>query len=89
LSGLAHRFRKISRKLEIPDELKLYCARHTFGTLPMAETRDPGLIEEVMGHASLITTMGDLHWETAPIKAVVDRLNQLKVNDRFDQQKVH
>ncbi|MGH9494709.1 MAG: tyrosine-type recombinase/integrase, partial [Candidatus Sulfotelmatobacter sp.] len=49
LSGLEHRFRKIARKLGIPDALKLYCARHTFGTVAMAETRDPGLVKEVMG----------------------------------------
>jgi hypothetical protein len=38
LSGLEHMFRKVARKLGIPDSLKLYCARHTFGTVAMAET---------------------------------------------------
>ena len=33
LSGLEHMFRKIAGKLGIPDALKLYCARHTFGTV--------------------------------------------------------
>jgi len=42
-------FRKIARKLVIPDSLELYCARHTFGTVAMAETRDPGLVKDVMG----------------------------------------
>ena len=78
LSGLEHRFRKIARVLGIPDALKLYCARHTFGTVAMAETRDPGLVREVMGHESLTTTMGYLHPETAEIKVVIDRLNQRK-----------
>ena len=54
----------------------------------MAETRDPGLVKEVMGHESLITTMGYLHPETAPIKAVIDRRNQQKVADRLNQEKV-
>jgi integrase len=79
LSGLEHGFRKLARALGIPDELKLYCARHTFGTVAMAETRDPGLVREVMGHESLSTTMGYLHPETAAIKAVIDRRNQQKV----------
>jgi integrase len=78
LSGLEHSFRKIARKLGIPDALKLYCARHTFGTVAMAETKNPGLVKEVMGHESLSTTMGYLHPETAEIKVVIDRLNQQK-----------
>ena len=75
LSGLEHRFRKLARALEMPETLKLYCARHTFGTVAMAETRDPGLVREVMGHESLTTTLGYLHPETAAIKAVIDRRN--------------
>ena len=50
LSGIEHAFRKLARKLGIPDALKLYCARHTFGTVAMAETRNPGLVKDVMGH---------------------------------------
>jgi integrase len=76
LSGIEHMFRKVARKFEIPDSLKLYCARHTFGTVAMAETRNPGLVQEVMGRESLNTTMGYLHPETSQIKAVIDRLNQ-------------
>jgi integrase len=68
LSGIEHAFRKLARKLGIPDALKLYCARHTFGTVAMAETRNPGLVKEVMGHESLDTTMGYLHPETSQIK---------------------
>jgi len=78
LSGLEHAFRNVARKLGIPDALKLYCARHTFGTVAMAETKNPGLVKEVMGHESLTTTMGYLHPETAQIKVVIDRLNQQK-----------
>ena len=78
LSGIEHMFRKIARKLGIPDALKLYCARHTFGTVAMAETRNTGLVREVMGRESLDTTMGYLHPETAQIKVVIDRVNQQK-----------
>jgi integrase len=79
LSGLEHRFRELARALEMPEALKLYCARHTFGTVAMAETRDPGLVREVMGHESLTTTLGYLHPETAAIKAVIDRRNEQKL----------
>ena len=47
----------------------------------MAETKDPGLVREVMGHESLSTTMGYVHPETAAIKAVIDRRNQQKLKD--------
>jgi hypothetical protein len=46
--------------------------------LLIAETKNPGLVKEVMGHESLSTTMGYLHPETAQIKVVIDRLNQQK-----------
>ena len=78
LSGLEHRFRKIARELGIPDELKVYCARHTFGTVAMAETKDPGLVRDVMGHESLTTTMKYLHPETANIKTIIDQRNLRK-----------
>jgi len=78
LSGLEHAFRDVARKLEIPDALELYCARHTFGTIAMAETKNPGLVKEVMGHESLTTAMGYLHPGLAEIKVVIDRLNQQK-----------
>lgn len=87
LSGLEHRFRTLARTLGIPDALKLYCARHTFGTVAMAETRDPGLVREVMGHESLTTTLGYLHPETAAIKAVIDRRNRQKVKDEEVKEK--
>jgi integrase len=87
LSGLEHRFRKIARELGIADELKIYCARHTFGTLAMAETGDPGLVRVVMGHESLATTMKYLHPETASIKALIDRRNLKKMAEATDTNK--
>lgn len=83
LSGLEHMFRKVARKLGIPDSLKLYCARHTFGTVAMAETRNPGLVKDVMGHESLNTTMGYLHPEVLQIKQVIDRRNQEKEDGQW------
>jgi hypothetical protein len=52
----------------------------------MAETRDPGLVREVMGHESLTTTMGYLHPKTAAIKAVIDRRNEQKLKDGVAKQ---
>ena len=44
----------------------------------MAETKNPRLVKEVMGHESLTTTMGYLHSETGQIKVVIVRLSQEK-----------
>ncbi|HLW53771.1 MAG TPA: hypothetical protein VKW06_13115 [Candidatus Angelobacter sp.] len=41
----------------------------------MAETRNPTLVKEVMGHEP---TMGYLHPEVLQIKQVIDRRNQEK-----------
>lgn len=49
------------------------CARHTFETVAMVETRNPGLVLEVMGYESLDTTLGYLHPETSQINAAIDR----------------
>src|SRR5205085_1288000 len=75
LRGLQKHFRKIAGQLGIPSELKLYCARHTFGTVAMAETRNPALVMETMGHENLKTTMGYMHPEVGQIKQIIDRRN--------------
>jgi integrase len=43
LGTLQRKFRALARALGIPDQMKLYCARHTFGTVTMAEAKDPSL----------------------------------------------
>jgi integrase len=78
LSALQRKFRRIARELGIPDSLKLYCACHTFGTVAMAETRDPALVREAMGHEDLKTTMGYMHPEVERLKAIIDRRNEQK-----------
>jgi len=78
LSGLDHAFRMWLASLKFRMPSNCICARHTFGTVAMAETKNPGLVKEVMGYESLTTTMAYLHPETAQIKVVIDRLNQRK-----------
>lgn len=78
LHKLQLRFRKICRELGINDQLKLYSARHTFGTITMKETRNPALVMQTMGHSDLKTTMIYLHPEVAEVKTVIDRRNERK-----------
>jgi integrase len=72
------RFRKIARLLNIPDDLKLYCARHTFGMFAMEESRDPSLVRDMMGHEDLKTTMEYMHPDVNRMKAIIDRRNEEK-----------
>jgi integrase len=78
LGALQRKFRTIARSLNIPDDLKLYCARHTFGTVAMEESKDPSLVRDMMGHEDLKTTMEYMHPDVGRIKAIIDRRNEQK-----------
>ena len=56
----------------------MFCTSWIVSVVAMAETKNPGLVKDVMGHESLSTTMVYLHPETAQIKNVIDRRNQQK-----------
>lgn len=71
---MQRKFRAIARGLGISDTLKLYCTRHTFGTVAMAETRDPALVRDTMGHEDLKATMGYM----GRVKAIIDSRNEQK-----------
>lgn len=79
LRGLQKQFRIIADALNIPRELKLYCSRHTFGTVTMDETRNPYAVMQAMGHEDLDTTMGYMHNDVMQLKAVIDKRNDGKL----------
>jgi integrase len=54
----------------------LYCARHTFGTVAMAESKNPAAVRDAMGHEDLDTTMTYQHQDLAVIRDVVNRRNE-------------
>jgi site-specific recombinase XerD len=54
----------------------LYHARHAFGTYAMAETKNPALVRDVMGHADLRTTMIYQHPDLEPLRDAIDHRNQ-------------
>ncbi len=61
----------------IPENVVLYCGRHTFGTLAMAESRNPAAVRDAMGHEELKTTMAYQHHEhVSIIREVVNRKNE-------------
>lgn len=78
LRGLQKHFRIIARQLGLPEQLKLYCARHTFGTITMDEVRNPALVQAVMGHESIATTMKYLHPDVEGLRSLINRRNESK-----------
>jgi integrase len=79
LHKLQLRFRKICRELELPDELVMYCGRHTYGTGVIEETGDPYLVSSTMGHADLRATRPYMHPQLNRAKEAIDRRNAAKL----------
>jgi integrase len=79
LRGLQKQFRVIADALKIPRKLKLYCSRHTFGTVVMDATKNPYVIMQGMGHEELDTTMLYMHNDVMQLKAVIDKHNDSKL----------
>ena len=54
----------------------LYCARHTFGTVAMADSQNPAAVMDAMGHKDLKTTLVYQHQDLRVIKDAIDRKNE-------------
>lgn len=71
-NAVSHRTNRFLRSLEIPETL--HQLRHWFGTTVYRESRDLRLTQELMGHASPLTTAGYAAWDSANASSVVGRL---------------
>jgi integrase len=60
---------------QIPDNLVLYCARHTFAT-DMLQEMSVVQVKWLLGHESLATTMKYLHPKTSGASDAVNRRNR-------------
>lgn len=70
-------FEKARIAARVPASVVLYCGRHTFGTLAMAESRNPAAVKDAMGHEELKTTMAYQHHDhVSIIREVINRKNE-------------
>ena len=76
LPKLQAKFRRICRRMGLPDELKMYCGRHRFGTTMMDQTGDPSLVMKAMGHGDIRSTLGYLRPNVGKVKSVIDNKNR-------------
>ena len=70
-------FLKARKAIGIGQQVVLYCARHTFGTVTMEHTKNPATVKDAMGHEDLKTTMSYLHPDLSVIREVINRKNSM------------
>ncbi len=75
-SSLTKAWRSAAHKLDLPADVVLYCARHTFGTDAMTASRNPFLVQRALGHTQLSTTARYQHHELDGIAAMMNERNK-------------
>ena len=76
LTTVAKQFREARESAGLPKWLVLYHARHAFGTYAMAQTGNPALVRDAMGHSDLRTTMIYQHPDLEPLREAIDARNE-------------
>jgi integrase len=87
LTTVAKQFREARREAGLPEDLVLYCARHTFGTALYEATGNLAMVMKVMGHADARTAMHYQHPTLDPIRDAIDQRN-LRHNSRHSEMTV-
>lgn len=73
LTTVAKQFREARKKAKLPDAVKLYCGRHTFGTDALERTKNLAAVMKAMGHSDVRCTM---RYQHPGIDAIRDAVNQ-------------
>lgn len=75
-ASLTSAWRVICKRVGIPPEVKLYCARHTFGTDAMDATKNAFLVMKALGHTELSTTERYQHHDIAQLGEQMNLRNE-------------
>lgn len=74
--ALTAAWRRVCNAAGVPADLKLYSARHTFGTDAMTATKNPFLVMKAMGHTELSTTQRYQHHDIVELGAHMNARNR-------------
>jgi integrase len=72
LTTMAMSFREARRAAGLPEDLKLYCGRHDYGTEAYKQTGNLALVMKVMGHKDAKTTMRYQHPDVQDLRVAMD-----------------
>jgi integrase len=79
LTTVAKQFRDARRLVGLPEDLKLYGARHAFATYAVQATGNVFAVADAMGHEDLKTTRIYQHPEMDSIRDAIDQRNNRRV----------
>jgi len=79
LTTVAKQFRNARRLAGLPESLKLYGARHAFGTYAVEATGNVFAVADAMGHEDLKTTRIYQHPELGAIWDAIDQRNSRRI----------
>ena len=74
--ALTAAWRKACKAAGVSPDLKLYCARHTFGTDAMSASKNPFVVMKAMGHTELRTTERYQHHDILELGAQMNERNR-------------
>jgi integrase len=75
LTTVAKQFREARRAAGLSESLKLYAARHTFGTVAYKTTGNLAAVMDAMGHTDVRTTMRYQHQKLDGIREAINQRN--------------
>ncbi|MGI8610504.1 MAG: tyrosine-type recombinase/integrase [Candidatus Dormibacteria bacterium] len=74
--GMSRSFSAAKQRAGLPPKVRIHDLRHTFGALLISKNTPPKVVQELMGHASITTTMDIYgHLYTGHTRAAVQVLN--------------
>lgn len=75
--SVAKQFARARERVGLPKELKLYCARHDFGTYTLEKTGNLAVVMKVMGHTDVSSA---LRYQHPNVQLVLKAINQRDAN---------
>ena len=88
LGAVEHHFKEARQKAGLPEELVLYCARHTYATDALARTGNVAAVMDSMGHTNAQTTMIYQHQGLEQLRNAINLRNADNLRAQKKQEKM-